>query len=82
MDSFQIRELIVIGVYADGEEETRIAAINKFLVTVLYNRRMNRDALAFDVASLTSTKLLWYFESLGAMMRCTSPRILTFSSSS
>lgn len=84
MDSFQIGQLVVVCIYAYGEEEARVASVDELVVSelrcTLADQTRGQRGTKFVLR--TSTKLLWYFESRGAIKRWTSPRIRAFSSSS
>ena len=62
MDGLQVRELVVVGVHADAEEETSVAAIDDFMIPELRAAHEVLGPFGVENACVrTSTKLDWYF---------------------
>lgn len=79
VDCLQVRELIVVRVDAEAEEQTGVAPIHNLVIPELGKGPLVSDVEAEEHSAgvRTSTKFDWYFWSLGATRRCTSPRSLT-----
>lgn len=43
MDSLEVRELIVVGIHADTEEETGVSSVDDLVVPELYTMRPGRE---------------------------------------
>ena len=61
MNRLEIRQLIVVRVDADAEEQASVAPVNDLVVTKLTRIMRVQQMRKFKHPTLTSTKLDWYF---------------------
>ena len=78
VDRLQVCEFIVVRIHADAEEQAGVAAVNDLVVAELRRRDGLEPPLTHGYWTRTSTKFDWYFWSLGATNRCTSPLSRTY----
>lgn len=77
MNSLEVCQLVIVRVDADAEEEARISSVNDLVVPELAAGQFREERMG-EVLLRTSMKFDWYFWSLGAIMRWTSPRRRTY----
>ena len=78
VDRLQVCEFVVVRIHADAEEQAGVAAVHDFVVAELGRRDGREPPLTHGYWTRTSTKFDWYFWSLGATNRCTSPLSRTY----
>ena len=74
MDGLEVCKLVVVGIDAHAEEEPGIATVDNLVIPELRHLLLQEDLDKARTYRRTSTKLDWYFWSLGATSLCTSPR--------